>query len=268
MKRLREKWRDRSGASILLALLFLLACMTAAATVLTAAASNAGKSRSGYEEQQKYLALSSALRLAAGQIEAAEYRGAYTVQRWTVPVCDDEGNRVGETNYYHVRQTGGSFSCGLLGGVLDCTGELDGLFAEAFTGPGRTPLSGADTAPLPSVSVLTVKAEGGGEAGEEPSEPGARERFPDITIEATLRRDLRVHLTARLEEAEGRVYRMEAELAASGLPVLDFTPNPDEFAAEGPGGTAENLSSTPRDPPLEPDVTWKLDWIAREAAGE
>ena len=52
MKTLREKLHSQSGASILLALLFLLVCMMAAASVLTAAVSNAGKIRSNYEEQQ------------------------------------------------------------------------------------------------------------------------------------------------------------------------------------------------------------------------
>ena len=76
MKRLCKKLHSRSGASILLALLFFLLCMTVAASILTAAASNAGKIQSSYQEQQKYLALSSALRLAAGQLEQAAYEGA------------------------------------------------------------------------------------------------------------------------------------------------------------------------------------------------
>lgn len=258
MKRLREKWNSQGGASILLALLFLLVCMTAAASVLTAAASNAGKLRSNYGEQQKYLALSSALRLAAGQIGKAEYRGAYAVQRWTVPIYDDEGSRIGETKYFHVRQSAGDFTCGELGGTLDLTRELDGLYAKEFSGIGYTALSGAEIASLPSESKLTVKAEG---------DEAVEEKFPDITIKVTLRQDLRVRLTAELKEAEDRIYRLEAELAASGLPALDFTPKADEFAGGAPTGAEENFSSTPRTPPSEPDVTWKLDWIAKEVAG-
>ena len=46
MRQLIQKLRSQSGASILLALLFLLVCMLAAATVLMAAVSNAGKIRS------------------------------------------------------------------------------------------------------------------------------------------------------------------------------------------------------------------------------
>ena len=46
MKTLREKLHSQSGASILLALLFLLVCMMTAASILMAAVSNAGKLRS------------------------------------------------------------------------------------------------------------------------------------------------------------------------------------------------------------------------------
>lgn len=259
MNRLRKKWNSQGGTSILLALLFLLVCTTVAASVLMVAASNAGKIRSGYEEQQKYLALSSALRLAAGQIGEAEYRGAYTVQRWTVPIYDDEGRRIGETKYFHVRQTAGDFTCGELSGVLDLTRELDGLYAKEFSGTGYTALSGAEIAPIPSESKLTVKAEG---------DDAVEEKFSDIVIKVTLRQDLRIRLTAELKETEDKVYRMEAELAASGLPTLDFTPKADEFPGNASTGAAENLSSTPRAAPSEPDVTWKLDWIAKEVAGE
>ena len=90
MKTLNRKLHSQHGASILLALLFLLVCMMAAASVLTAAVSNAGKIRSNYEEQQRYLALSSALRLVAGELEQAEYRGRYTVTQWTEILTETE----------------------------------------------------------------------------------------------------------------------------------------------------------------------------------
>ena len=117
MKRLCKKLHSRSGASILLALLFFLLCMTVAASILTAAASNAGKIQSSYQEQQKYLALSSALRLAAGQLEQAAYEGRYTVYTWEVTVKDEEDRSV-TTRYYHIRQQPGNFQCGLLDGLL------------------------------------------------------------------------------------------------------------------------------------------------------
>ena len=73
MEQLRRKLKSRRGATILLALALLLLCMMVAASLLTAAVSNAGKVRSNKEEQQKYLVLSSALRLVCGELEKAGY---------------------------------------------------------------------------------------------------------------------------------------------------------------------------------------------------
>lgn len=72
-----RKWHSGRGASILLALLFLLLCMMVGASVIMAAASNSGKIRSNQEEQQRYLALSSALRLVCDELERMEYVGRY-----------------------------------------------------------------------------------------------------------------------------------------------------------------------------------------------
>lgn len=262
MRRMRRKWESQSGASILLALLFLLVCMMVSASVLMAAASNAGKIRSNYEEQQRYLALSSALRLVAGQIAEAEYTGGYTVQRWVVPIFDEEGIRIGETKYYHVRQTAGGLTCGELGGALDLTKALDGVYAREFTGPGRTALSGDETAPLPFESGLKVTVDG---------EDAVKEKFPEVTVKAVLRTDLRIRLSAELKEGGGRSYRMEAELTASGLPALGFVPDGDEFAGDASMPGKEGFSEQAReDLPgggAAPDVTWELDWIAKEVAG-
>lgn len=79
MKALKRKWNSSRGASILLALLFLLVCMMAGASVVMAAASNAGKIRSNKEEQQKYLTLISAVTLLCDELQSVEYVGGYTI---------------------------------------------------------------------------------------------------------------------------------------------------------------------------------------------
>lgn len=178
MRELRKKLHSQSGASILLALLFLLVCMMTAASVLTAASSNAGKIQSNYEEQQRYLALSSALRLVANQLEQAEYRGRYTVDKWTEietligedgqPLKDENGNDIKEEKpYYKIVQRKGLFTCGQLARlkmnadgsvyldgnenpveegetVLTFRKEMDGLFAKSFTGTGYDSLAEID----------------------------------------------------------------------------------------------------------------------------
>lgn len=269
MNKLNRKLRSQSGASILLALLFLLTCMMVAASILMAAVSNAGKIRSNYDEQQRYLALSSALRLVAGEIEEATYRGDYTVQRWEVPVLDDDGKPTEEvTKYYRVKQAEGDFTCGELKNRLNFRSELDGVFGREFTGTGYRPLD--DTTLPPRSETLIVEVNDGAEA-----------KLPfTVVVSVELRQDLRVHLKATLAtnltyEGDGtpvfggKVYTMEAELAPSGYPTLkDFTPGSDEFPAGStlPGGAVE-LSSTPRVTPAEPDIkNWELQWISKGVA--
>lgn len=77
MEALRKKWNSRRGASVLMALLFMLVCMMVGASILMAAASNAGKAKSNRDEQQKYLALSSALNLVIDELTNIKYFGQY-----------------------------------------------------------------------------------------------------------------------------------------------------------------------------------------------
>lgn len=286
MKRMREKLHSRRGLTILMALLFFLVCMLVAASVLMAAVSNAGKLRSNYEQQQKYLALSSAIRLVSGQIEKAEYTGNYTVKRWKKDIYteNEKGEQilVDTIYYYQVCQTPGKFTCGELTdtnvpefSVLDFRPELDGLYAKEFAGVGYAPLPDGEIAALPSrARTLTVEVGGEGEQAQ-----ALKEKFPPVTVKVTMDAGRRIHLTATLSEGggeeggeEGRpgaVYQMEAELYAVGTLSVDFIPLGGELPTSGqPGGDhVSPLPDTVRAKPDEPDVKWKLDWIDRKEAG-
>lgn len=99
MKRLREKLKNRDGASLLLSLLVFLLCVMVAASVLAAAVSNAGKARSSRTEQQRYQTLSSAMRLISSELEKVEYMGRYQVATWTAE----------SVNYFYCQQLNGEF---------------------------------------------------------------------------------------------------------------------------------------------------------------
>lgn len=113
MRRIGRKLKSENGVSILLALLFFLVCIMVGASVLMAAASNAGKTRSNKQEEQAYLALSSALKLVTDDLTAAPYYGKYQYE-----------------------ETPGSGSGGSGGGtkktVTQKTGEWDSELGEAF----------------------------------------------------------------------------------------------------------------------------------------
>lgn len=80
MTRVGRKLHSRSGASMLLALLFLLVCLTVGAAVLTAASANTGRLVRCRQEQQSYLTVSSAVQLLKEDCRGMEFTGAY--QKW------------------------------------------------------------------------------------------------------------------------------------------------------------------------------------------
>ncbi len=267
MKRLRKKLHSRRGVTILLALLFFLVCMLVAASVLMAAVSNAGKLRSNSEQQQKYLALSSALRLVSGQIEKAEYTGKYKVHVWNEEIhgTDEDGNDIiiDTIPYFYVEQMEGKFTCGELTGteadtVLDFRPELDGLFAKEFAPGGYQPLTGSGVAPLPAARALTVEV-----GGESETAQALAEKFPPVTVTVTMDADRRILLTATLSEGGegGAAYSMQAQLSAVGTARLDYSPG-GKLPGAGPGEGAEVTEHT-----TSPAVKWKLDWIDRKEAG-
>lgn len=286
MRKLIQKLHSQHGASILLALLFLLACMMVAASVLMAAVSNAGKIRSNYEEQQRYLALSSALRLVAGEIEKAEYTGKYTVTTWDEPVeWNEDGIPIARAHYYRLDQAEGSFTCGELGRqpepdpvmktgcMVPLLKELDGLFAQK---EARGELSSASLRPYsgPKTHELTLRVDatslgGAGITAEDYTR--LKNLFESVLghVQLTVRMDesRRIRLTCTLTEGSA-VYRMEAELTPVGAPVVSYGAAGFPGSKPSPDASGETTSA-PLDA-VEPgktcSVSWKLAWIAKEAA--
>ncbi len=74
----KNKLHSRRGASLLIALLFFLTAMTVGAVVLTAAATNAGRIARSRQDQQNYLAVSSAAELIEEDLEGSKFKAEYT----------------------------------------------------------------------------------------------------------------------------------------------------------------------------------------------
>ncbi len=79
MGMLAKKLKSRRGMSILMGLLLMLVCMTAGAAALTAAASNVGRYTHLRRDQQRYLAVSSAVRLVRDELCAGKYEAKATL---------------------------------------------------------------------------------------------------------------------------------------------------------------------------------------------
>ena len=273
MKRLRKKLHSERGASILLALLFFLVCMMVGASVLAAAASNAGKIRSNQTEQQKYLTLSSAIRLICDELnQQAKYTGKYKTYEWTVPEKKDaEGNVISPAiDYFYCQQQAGDYTCGDLTQAIPLGPELDAIFNRQFEGKdGYGKADGLDLEAASIIHTLTVTLPEGltgypyGGSG-----PAAYQVPREVTVQVKLDHGTQ-HITLKAWLGTGGANppakndTLSAELVAETPPVLDYSP-------EGriPGvvpGESSRVTVSPAECVLPP-TTWKLNWIKKEAS--
>jgi hypothetical protein len=205
-------------------------CMMVTASLLMAAVSNAGKTRSVEEENQRYLAVSSALQLVTDDLVSASYQGHYTLSRQIT----GEGEDAVETQVYEQAQ--GTYSASLQGVLL---GELDYLFGQRLE---------SDLAALEGEGSYTLTLQG--EAGSLTTHtltvtPDVDDlRDTPVTVTVTLTEVYAIYLTA----SQGG-YTMQAELTPTGNePHLAMIPSGDTTGIRDADGGG---------------MTWKLGWIKK-----
>lgn len=143
MKGLGKKLHSESGASMMLALLFLFFCLMTGAIVLTAASANAGRTARIESEQQHYLAVESAALLLRDDLRDMAFVGSYEVSTKTtystMTVKDAEGK---ESSYTVWETTGPSYvrlapqlTGTELAGLLRA--DLDAIYQSGTTIPDR-----------------------------------------------------------------------------------------------------------------------------------
>lgn len=222
MGSIRGKLRSQRGASILLALLFFLVCAMVGASVLMAAASNAGKSRSSREEQQKYLTLSSAMQLVCDELTAAEYTASFS-QTKIVSIQKNMGTAekpqmVHDYYEYYYKQNIGSYTGGFSQDILPVLDTLDGLFAK-----GRLPVTVFKNKDHHIYdSDFTVSSDQTVELELAVTDPdsGTGLNLP-VKVTVVLKQDpaFRIYVTARLADDES--YSMYAELICGTVPQIE-----------------------------------------------
>lgn len=234
MNALKNKWRSRRGASILLALLFLLICLMVGSSVLMAAASNAGKIKSNKEEQQKYLTLSSALELVCGKLEEMRYTGqyTYTVDSTTTENTDPEDeSKIIEIVYDCTYSwTPGKTDGWELESVLPLGNYLDWVVSQLFDARGEESSSYTDNTGEYPVTMTYSHSWDGAWGGYKPPEKhtlyltveppegvgGGIADTVEITVEI-LSDPIEIDLTAALEGEDGTGCRMYARLESVNL---------------------------------------------------
>lgn len=229
-----RKLRSQRGATMLLALLFLLICVMVSAAILMAAASNAGKHRSNLEQHQTYLALSSAVSLLCDELKRAEYRGQYCYWEVVVDEYDAEGHWIGSHTDRYFRQTQGAYDSALSEMLRN---DFDNLFQQEVENrlDGSGILDQSD--PLPPASfthTLTLFPNTGVEVLDS--------RKVHVTLEIT--EAYAMYLTANLDGDDA--YTLRAELTPiTNIPILTLPLTPH--------GQAHVQQMAP--------VQWKIGWI-------
>lgn len=232
--RVRQKLNSRRGASFLLALLFFLICALVSSTVLMAAAANAGRSRSEREEHQRYLTLSSAVRLLCDELTDCQYRGQYyyRVEEITETNPDTGETKVVDHKYYLEQEEGlYQYKDGDDAGLTALLDDFDYLFSREFDKvEASRPDINVTTLNLspPTTHTLTLTPESGVDGLDQ-------EVMVALTVEFANR--YVINLTASLGE-----YAIRATLTTdASRPGL-----PDTFSE----GTYQTAS-----------MTWKVGWI-------
>lgn len=258
METLRKKWNSSRGASILMALLFLLVCMMVGASILMAAVSNAGKLKSNREEQQKYLTLSSALTLICDELESVGYRGRYHYERieHTEKVTNADGSESTWTYYEHkykqltgsVRSVSGSGGTGewRLKDTFPLVNDLDSIFAS--TNDFKLPLSKRnplDQYPDPQkLDVPNLKSPHTLELAVTDANYG--DLSAPVVITAEVRASGGIVLTASLKKYPE--YIMEA--------VLKSNEKPEQLLVLGSQTATGDYETKP--------LTWVVDYIVKK----
>lgn len=268
MKRAAEKLNSRRGASILLALTFVLVCVMVGVSILSAAASNAGRTRSNHEEQQLYLSLSSALQLVADDLANASYTPKVNdfcrVESHTIEVGkDEEGNPITST-YNTYEHTFSHLDGDINGTALESIlrRKLDDVFDNYMSGRSFSAGYGIysyinNYSPVTITPfTLTITPENMPVDAED-TYHAAQAVAVDVDIDSSYR----ITLTARLARDDAddyaKSFRLSTVLTRSSSTLPDIT-----LPTYGTDGLQPPISASPA-------VTWKQGVIesAYDAGG-
>lgn len=133
MRSIQKKLKSERGASFLIALLFFLICITMGSLILTAATANAVKVKDRYKEQQDYLAVASAARIAKDSLGKYVYTEGKTWQSWQTGTDPTTGLPIMESGWKKITPFLSSDKKGdiLTDAYIDTGGDAD--YSESFT---------------------------------------------------------------------------------------------------------------------------------------
>ncbi len=146
MNLIRNKLREKSGASIFMGLMFLLVVLFVGAVVLTASTAAAGKLAEQREREQDYLNVASAARLVKGRICKLTYTNELECKK------DASGNMLSESSSQEFKTSDGSTSNKV---ILE--NELKELCGSLVEDPEAEPAPAAPLSALPAEKPFKIE---------------------------------------------------------------------------------------------------------------
>ena len=237
-----HKLRSQRGASLLLALLFLLLCSMVAASILMAAAANAGKYRSNLEEHQTYLALSSAITTLCYELNRAEYQGQYSCWFKEKTFESDDDTETIPVKYYFKQEDGlyrypGTETDGRFHDLL--LNSFDALFARELDR-----VLDSSSVPFESISLKSDSVAMDYALTLTPA-TGTTLDSRTVKLSLTIKDSYAIYITAYLDDLPE--YKVEAEL----------TPDANAPTISSLSFDAVGSISVKQTAPMK----WKLGWI-------
>lgn len=165
MNVVKKKLNNARGASMLIALIYLLTALMVGTVVLTAASSNIGRITHNRQDQREYYAVESAMELVRTDMQSEKFSAWYSetdYYDWVEPVyevADDPSSRLISDGFYSLTGTGYQKGADLtVGGVLQT--KKDDFERNYFSSAVYTAISGKYTALDDMEYTLSFAADG------------------------------------------------------------------------------------------------------------
>lgn len=214
MKKLKSKLASRRGATLLFAMLVFLLCVLAGTAALTAAATNSGRYTHMANDQQKYLAVSSAVELVKNELTRFDYKVDLDV---TEEVAYSEWPIQIKTRETKVVRNPGSFSLRTAdpdSGATPPSFLFESLFSDYLSDACEYELTGASS-PGELTGEITIKLDG----------------MPEVVVEVIMN-SYDITMNFYIEDASDQIYYSTMTLAGSsflthGTPTEESSGDPE-----------------------------------------
>lgn len=247
MKKLKSKLASRRGATLLFAMLVFLLCVLAGTAALTAAATNSGRYTHMANDQQKYLAVSSAVELVKNELTRFEYKVDLEVKEkveysnWPIEIKSRTTTVTPVSGKFVLHDSTAPDPGAPDPGATSPSFLFESLFSEYLSGACEYALTGASS-PGDLTGEIKINLEG----------------MPEVVVEVIMN-SYDITMNFYIEDASDQIYYSTMTLAGNSVVTSD---RPTEVADGDPDGGNYTITSTRTD---HFTVSWETNSVTISA---